>query len=1259
MSGTTTTNTAYPGQTGGQIQGAFSTALGNIQNTPFVPYGGQLVANQNGTQTGAISNQTANASYTPGTTQAGSVTQYAGGSGPHGLSLQGMDLGGYTNPYQGQVVGTSLDELNRNLQKTQQQASGTAAQAGAFGGDRAAIQQTENNRNAGDIAQRMIAGLNLSGYQNAQGLASADLNRELGAGTTQAQLGLASDQGNQSAGLQGANLRNGANAALFQMGTQGQQTDQARLAADYGQFLRQQQYPLQQSQMLGATVGRFNPALGGMASRQVVSPNPSTASQVAGYGLGALGLGSALGGAGGLGGLASTAWDGLKSGYNSLFGSDPYSNFGSQSSWDSAPNFSGWGGSGAGDALVSGGNGAIDTVSTFRHGGAVGYAEGGDVGGDPSWVSAEDGPPGLGAFDLGAERERLGFAPHTDRHGDYRIAGAWQPNPATLPAALTDDVPDVFASPDAGSGLGLAGLSAQAGPPTSNGSSPPPVVVEPPKQPAAPPATMSVDNGSWDDGQQGDVQAGGDSQQEGRPDPAQRIGNGPTRLEASASPSSPLPEPERLVAAGQAPQGLAGLPRTQASAGAASAPGNDWAMPVLAAGLAMLGGTSPNAGVNIGRGGLAGVEAYRQQQNDRIKQAYQSALTKNAGLDAVGKTFLNNVARNNLNFQNRIYDMPQVDEQGNPIPGTEYMVPGGGLPSVAGGPGLPGYAAAVNQRESGGDPNARPLDANGNPRSSAYGPSQAIEGTWKDFAAANPNLFQGMNQQQVMAARSDPGLAAKFTDWYAGQNATALKSAGIPATPANLALAHRFGPGDAVRVLAAPADASIADTLAMGGPEHAQAVIAANPELGRATAGSVRATFEKQFANVPGGPGLAGNYQVAAGGNSASDVGGNPLAPPSAGAVLQSRVQPPAPIPMDQISLAQAYYKGLLPNPTPQQAGILAPALARMGDAAAATKMMELANIGQSTTATESAKLPFTIQAERAKPYVLSRPGSIRTDPLTGETTVTPIMHETINPDGSKSLTPFHPGTGLPMTATGTATTQSPVDQAYQTKRGDDLAAYQTKVSADADNAIGLNNTWQNMRASAPSIPMGAGASTLQAANAWLLQAGKAAGMDVSGLAQKVASGEDFNKNSVALVSAATKAVSARASQQEMQYIAKSQPSQDMSRGGFNMIADQMQGVQDYSIGKQAALQKWLNGDPDSGMRPHKSPEGFDTWYNQQTSPAAFTINRMSATPEGQERFKAMIADLQKTPEGQAGLRSMLAHYNKAKAAGLFNNGAQ
>ena len=156
-----------------------------------------------------------------------------------------------------------------------------------------------------------------------------------------------------------------------------------------------------------------------------------------------------------------------------------------------------------------------------------------------------------------------------------------------------------------------------------------------------------------------------------------------------------------------------------------------------------------------------------------------------------------------------------------------------------------GYLDRLVQDESGGRPDAR------NPRSSATGAAQFIDSTWLQFAQANPQLFQGMSRDQVLAARNDPNLSRQAADWYRRENLTALSGQGLPANDGTAALAHRFGPGDAARLLRADQNAPISSVVS------AQ-IMAANPDLNGRTVGQVVGRYAQRFGGGDTIPAQAG-----------------------------------------------------------------------------------------------------------------------------------------------------------------------------------------------------------------------------------------------------------------------------------------------------------------------------------------------------------------------------------------------------------------
>jgi hypothetical protein len=100
-----------------------------------------------------------------------------------------------------------------------------------------------------------------------------------------------------------------------------------------------------------------------------------------------------------------------------------------------------------------------------------------------------------------------------------------------------------------------------------------------------------------------------------------------------------------------------------------------------------------------------------------------------------------------------------------------------------------------------------------------------------------------MTPEQVLAARANPQLSAAGAQWYAGQNAQALKASGIAPTPAALGIAHALGPAGATGVLSAPDEALLADVFQKTQPGAAKAILAQNPTYQKMTVGDLKAKY--------------------------------------------------------------------------------------------------------------------------------------------------------------------------------------------------------------------------------------------------------------------------------------------------------------------------------------------------------------------------------------------------------------------------------
>lgn len=101
-----------------------------------------------------------------------------------------------------------------------------------------------------------------------------------------------------------------------------------------------------------------------------------------------------------------------------------------------------------------------------------------------------------------------------------------------------------------------------------------------------------------------------------------------------------------------------------------------------------------------------------------------------------------------------------------------------------------------------------------NPRSSALGPFQFINGTFLDVVRRNfASEVAKMKTAEILHLRTDPEFAWRAARAFAEENARFLDEHGIDTTMVNLHLAHFAGPTGAVRVLNAEPDTLVTTLL--------------------------------------------------------------------------------------------------------------------------------------------------------------------------------------------------------------------------------------------------------------------------------------------------------------------------------------------------------------------------------------------------------------------------------------------------------------
>ena len=302
--GITTQQTVYPDWVTApseQMINQMQTMMGQPLNIP-----GQQVAGFSPTQTAAMQQAYGGiGAYQPYLQAAGAGQQAAMGAMGAGVgALGGMqfDPSGVTpwmDQWQGDVTQGALAEIDRQAAMAQNRLGGQAEQAGAFGGSRFGIQQSELARGAQDLKSKRIFEDMSRNYQQAVGAMQAANQQQLQQGQAFGQLGQAtSGISGAMAGLGGQAQAMGQSDVNQLMGIGGmqQQLNQAGLTAGYQNQLNQQMAPYNQLGWGANILQTLAPGTG--ATQQTIAPMPQTNpyAQAAGLTTGFMGgLGSLIG----------------------------------------------------------------------------------------------------------------------------------------------------------------------------------------------------------------------------------------------------------------------------------------------------------------------------------------------------------------------------------------------------------------------------------------------------------------------------------------------------------------------------------------------------------------------------------------------------------------------------------------------------------------------------------------------------------------------------------------------------------------------------------------------------------------------------------------------------------------------------------------------------------------------------------------------------------------------------------------------------
>ena len=188
------------------------------------------------------------------------------------------------NPYQQAVIDIQKREALRDAEKLQQQIGAQAVGAGAYGGSRQALIESELARQQGQRLADIQAVGSQQAYDTAMEQLAADRAASLAAGQQFATLG----GQQQQLGLAGL-------GALETVGGTRQAQQQKALDIAYEDFARETTRPSQQVQEMSSVLRGFNLPVSTYTTQQSQVQQPGLGQQLLGAGLGVYGLGSQFG----------------------------------------------------------------------------------------------------------------------------------------------------------------------------------------------------------------------------------------------------------------------------------------------------------------------------------------------------------------------------------------------------------------------------------------------------------------------------------------------------------------------------------------------------------------------------------------------------------------------------------------------------------------------------------------------------------------------------------------------------------------------------------------------------------------------------------------------------------------------------------------------------------------------------------------------------------------------------------------------------
>ena len=261
----------------------FASAKALTGEGSMMPFAEQRLAGLSEGQQAAIANALGGVGAFQPFLRQGSAAVGQGIMGALGANFTPTSYQEFMNPFQEQVIQQQYDDIAEQGRAQLSDFGQRAAGAGAFGGSRQALAESEIIGNVLDQQARTGAQLRTAGFQQAQAAAQQAANQQLRQAQLAGQLGTAQaglGQMGQQMNVQDINT-------LLGIGGLQQQQGQRALDIDRANFLAAQALPFQQIGFM-SDIFRGVPALQQTYSTRSTPP-PSRSSQLLGLGIAGLG----------------------------------------------------------------------------------------------------------------------------------------------------------------------------------------------------------------------------------------------------------------------------------------------------------------------------------------------------------------------------------------------------------------------------------------------------------------------------------------------------------------------------------------------------------------------------------------------------------------------------------------------------------------------------------------------------------------------------------------------------------------------------------------------------------------------------------------------------------------------------------------------------------------------------------------------------------------------------------------------------------